>query len=104
MRHRFPWTHVGRRRGTRQMTPFGWPMLLANFRECQRSALDGNRGEEVVAILISPYYRPWNGKWEEIMNGWSANRPLLSSAGLRPRPVDPETPEPSNLPNVWSAV
>ena len=56
------------------MTQFGWPMLLANFRECQRSALDGNRGEEVVAILISPYYRPSNGKWEEIMNGWSANR------------------------------
>jgi len=61
------------------MTQFGWPMLLANFRECQRSALDGNRGEEVVAILFSPYYRPWNGKWEEIMNGWSATPSKITS-------------------------
>jgi hypothetical protein len=62
------------------MTQFGWPMLLANFRECQRSALDGNRGEEVVAILISPYYRPWNGKWEEIMNG------RVAPGNFTPRP------------------
>jgi hypothetical protein len=68
------------------MTQFGWPMLLANFRECQRSALDGNRGEEVVAILISPYYRPWNGKWEEIMNGWSANRTLRLGRDSRDPP------------------
>lgn len=75
MRDSFPLGgHVGRRRSTRQMTQLGGPMLLANFRECQRSALDGNGGEEVVAILISPYYRPWNGEWEEIMNGWSATR------------------------------
>jgi hypothetical protein len=58
-----------------KMTQLSGPMLLANFRECQRSALDENRGEEVVAILISPYYRLWNGEWEEIMNGWSATRP-----------------------------
>jgi hypothetical protein len=40
------------------------------------------RNEEVVAILISPYYRPWNGEWEEIMNGWSATPSKIISSGV----------------------
>jgi len=44
MRNRFPWAIMWEGDEARvKMTQFGWPMLLANFRECQRSALDGKQ-------------------------------------------------------------
>jgi hypothetical protein len=33
-------------------------MVLANLRECQHSALDESKDAELMAILVSPYYRP----------------------------------------------
>jgi hypothetical protein len=32
------------------------------------------RGEEVVAILVSPYYVHTKSRGEEIVAGWSANQ------------------------------